>query len=481
MNFRLIFFSIGLILAILCASMTVPALIDLHDGNLGNARVFFACSIGGVFIGILIAISNSNYNHAINARDGFLLTTLCWLVASFAASLPFHFSDLQLNYVDSFFESVSGFTTTGSTVIAGLDSKSRGILLWRSLLVWIGGMGVIGLAIVFLPFLKIGGMQLFQAESSDKSEKFLPRSGEIIKGIFFAYCVISIMCATTYHSLGMSWFDAINHAMTTLGTGGFSTRDSSFILYSPAIQWAATIFMTLSGMPLIMFFRFGVQHKLSVFKDSQLYSYLGIIIVPSLIISAWLLTHSTLSPGDALRHSFFNVSSIITTTGYASADYLQWGTFPIMLLLLLTYLGGCSGSTAGGIKTMRLEILARHGISEIKKLFFPHGVFITTYNKKPLDLSIVNSVMVFSFIYVVTNVFVTLILCLMGLDFETALSGAATALANVGPGIGPIIGPVGNFVPLSNPATFVLAIGMLLGRLELLTVLVLFHPSFWRR
>ena len=341
-------------------------------------------------------------------------------------------------------------------------------------------MGVIGLAIIFLPFLKIGGMQLFQAESSDKSEKFLPRSSQIISGIFITYSVLSLICAFTYHAFGMNWFDAINHAMTTLGTGGFSTRDSSFMQFSTEIQWAAAIFMALSGMPLIMFFRFGLQRKINIFNDSQIYTYLGIITVPALLITAWLIAHGTMNFNDALRHSFFNVASVITTTGYASADYIQWGTFPVMLILFLTYLGGCSGSTSGGLKTMRLEIIARHGITEIKRLFQPYGVFITTYQGKQLDMPIVQSVMVFAFIYVLANALLTLLLCLVGVDFETALSGVATSIANVGPGIGPIIGPAGNFIPLSDTATFVLAIAMLLGRLELMTVLVLFHPSFWK-
>lgn len=480
MNFRLIFFSIGLILALVSAAMMIPALIDYADGHILNAKTFFVCGAGGIFIGLLMAIGNSHFERRIGARDGFLLTTLCWFLASLLASLPFHFSDLHLGYTDSFFESVSGLTTTGATVIAGLETKSRGILLWRSLLVWIGGMGVIGLAIIFLPFLKIGGMQLFQAESSDKSEKFLPRSGKIISGIFITYSVLSLICMAAYHAFGMNWFDALNHAMTTLGTGGFSTRDSSFMQYNNSIQWAATLFMALAGMPLILFFRFYLQRKVSVFRDSQVYTYLGIITLPALLIAAWLITHGAMNFNDALRHSFFNITSVITTTGYASADYIQWGTFPVMLILFLTYLGGCSGSTSGGLKTMRLEIIARHGITEIKRLFQPYGVFITTYQGKQLDMPIVQSVMVFAFIYVLSNAFLTLLLCLLGVDFITALSGVATAIANVGPGLGPIIGPAGNFIPLSDAATFVLAIGMLLGRLELMTALVLFHPSFWR-
>lgn len=480
MNLRLIAFSVGLILTIFSAAMLFPALYDWSAGNAYNAKAFFRCGIGGAFIGILLAIGNSNFERRMGVRDAFLMTTLGWILAGFLASLPFHLSDLHLGYADAFFESVSGITTTGSTVIVGLDQQSPGILLWRSITHFIGGMGVIGLAIVFLPFLKVGGMHLFQAESSDKSEKIFPRSGRIISGIFGVYCGLTLICVIAYHLLGMGWFDAVNHAMTTVATGGFSTRDSSFMLFSPALQWAGSFFMLLAGMPLIMFLKFTLRFDMRVFHDPQIYSYLGIITVVSAMISAWLWAYQDMSVHDAVRLSTFSIISTITTTGLAGADYLQWGMFPVVLILFVTYIGACSGSTSGGVKVMRLDIAARYVMQEMKQLCRPHGVFPVSYEGKPLSIAIVQSVMVFLFAYVCFNVALTLALVLTGLDFETALSGAATSIANVGPGVGHIIGPAGNFAPLPASAKILLSAGMILGRLELMTVLVLFHPLFWK-
>lgn len=480
MDLRFVGFSLGLMLTAISLFMLVPALVDLRHGNEENAWAFLECSIAGFFTGSLLSIINSNFKKDIGLRESFLMTTSCWLVASFLASLPLHFSDLNLSYADSFFESVSGITTTGSTVLSGLDKMSPGILLWRSLIQWIGGMGVIGLAIVFLPFLRIGGMQLFQSESSDKSEKSLPRTGHVVSGIFVVYCILTILCGFTYYALGMTGFDALNHALTTLPTGGYSTHDASMGAFNPAIQWAASLYMILAGLPFILFLRLFLKKDTALFTDSQTRACLAIIGAASLVLCFWLWTHGKFGFFEALRLSIFNVASVISTTGYATSDYLLWGQFPIIVFLFLTYLGACSGSTTGGIKTMRLQIVALHGATQIKKLFYPNAVFSISYQGKPLTPAVVQSVMVFLFIYVIANVFMTIALAMTGLDFTTALSGAATAIANVGPGIGNIIGPAGNFSSLPDTAKLILCFGMILGRLELMTVLVLFHPSFWK-
>ncbi|MBI4031902.1 MAG: TrkH family potassium uptake protein, partial [Proteobacteria bacterium] len=480
MNYKLVFFSLGLIIALIGIFMLIPALADYAQGRFHNAATFSACGIAGFFIGTLTAISNNNFEKRIGIREGFLMTTLCWLTASFFASLPFHFSDLHLTYADSFFEAASGVTTTGSTVITGLEQKSPGILLWRSLTQWIGGMGMIALSLIFLPFLRVGGMQLFQTESSDRSEKIMPHTADIVKGIVIVYAALTLLCALTYAALGMTAFESVNHAMTTLSTGGFGTRDSSLGLFSPTLQWSAILFMFLGGLPFILYIKAVYKCDLKILlADAQVQAFFTFVLAVTIVMTGWAALHEHLEFHHALRHSLFNIVSVVTTTGFATADYLQWDSFSSVVFLFLTYIGACSGSTAGGIKIMRLQIVALNGISVFKKFVYPNGVFSAFYQGRPLTAPVVQSVMVFLFLYVFCNVVLTLLLALTGLDFETSISGAATAIANVGPGIGSIIGPAGNFSTLPDTSKILLAAGMILGRLELMTVLVLFHPSFW--
>lgn len=482
MNYRLVFFSLGLIIALISIFMLIPAIADYAQGNARNAAAFLGCGVAGFFVGTLTAICNSNFEKRIGVREGFLMTTLCWFAASFAASLPFHFSDLALTYTDSFFEAVSGVTTTGSTVITGLDQKSAGILLWRSLTQWIGGMGMIALSLIFLPFLRVGGMQLFHTESSDRSEKIMARTTDIVKGIFIVYAILTLLCALTYGMLGMTSFEAVNHALTTISTGGFGTRDTSLGLFSPALQWSAILFMFLGGLPFILYMKAVYKCNLKILiSDAQVRTFFVLVVAITAIMTMWAAFHEHLEFHHALRHSLFNIVSVVTTTGFATTDYLQWGSFSAVVFLFLTYLGACSGSTAGGIKTMRLQIVALNGMTILKKLVYPNGVFSSFYQGRPLTAPVVQSVMVFLFLYVFCNVVLTILLTMTGLDFETSISGAATAISNVGPGVGNIIGPAGNFSTLPDSSKILLAAGMILGRLELMTVLALFHPTFWRR
>ncbi len=481
MSFQIIGFTVGVLLCILGLAELIPASVDWADSSI-NAQGFLACAIVSMFFGGAMMIMNKNYSRKVGVREAFILTNVSWLALSFFSAFPLVLSDVHPSFVDALFESVSGITTTGSTVFVGLDYMSQGVLLWRSITQWIGGVGIVAFAIVLLPFLRVGGMQLFRTESSDRSEKILPQSGQVIFAILFVYCILTGICAITYGLLGMSFFDAVNHAMTTLPTGGYSTHDSSFGYFkSPVLELAATFFMALGGLPFVLFAAVLYKGRFNFFKDEQvraiLIIYAGIIGV----IAMWLWLHSDISLVSCLQTVAFNVVSVITTTGFASTDYTAWGQFAVISFFFMTYLGACAGSTAGGIKTMRLIVAVRAVDGYIKQLLYPRGVFTIRYQGQPLRNDLIMNVLVFLGLYLLCNAALTLCLTLTGLDFITAVSGAATAIANVGPGVGTIIGPAGNFATLPDSAKLLLCFGMLLGRLEIMTILVLFAPAFWRR
>lgn len=457
-----------------------PAALDLADGH-SNFNAFLGCSLASLFFGGALIISNYTYKKAITIKQTFLLTTLSWLCLSLFAAFPLYLSDLNLSFTDAFFESISGITTTGSTVIVGLDQVSRGILLWRSITQWIGGIGIIAFAILILPFLSIGGMQLFQTESSDKSDKVMAKTHDLVMSLLKIYVFLTFICTLTFYILGMSFFDAINHAMTTIPTGGFSTHDASFGHFQNAsLDYAASFFMLLGGLPFVLYVKLIFQGRTDLLRDEQCRVFLAMLLAIVIILTLWLWFTSGLPITTSLRYVVFNVISIITTTGYATTDYTLWGSFAVVSFFFITFLGSCAGSTAGGIKTMRLIIVGRIVQRQIKTLIFPRGTFTIRYQGCPIDTKVTIAVMSFLGVYIASNAFLTLALTLLGLDFETAISGAATALANVGPGIGPIIGPVGNFSTLPDAAKWLLCAGMLFGRLEIMTILVLFRPEYWR-
>ncbi len=482
MRTEIIGFTLGALLTILGVAELVPAFVDWNQGH-PNAQVFFLNALLCLFFGVALTLSNWKRGKDIGLRESFLLTTLSWVFISVFAALPFCMADIDLSFVDAFFEAVSGFTTTGSTVIAGLDKQSPGILVWRSITQWIGGVGFIAFAIILLPFLRVGGMQLFQTESSDRSEKIMARSGQVVFSVFLTYCALTLLCAVTYYLLGMSWFDAVNHSMTTLSTGGYSTHDASFGFFEDtALQYACSFFMLAGGLPFILFVRLFYQQQWSAFfEDEQVRAGCLMVLGFTAAIALWLVFKEGFTWSDSIRLSLFNVISIITTTGYATADYSLWGSFPVIMFFFITYLGMATGSTAGGLKTMRVIISWRAVVWQFKTILYPNGVFTQRYQGRPVDPALVSNVLVFLSLYVVTNAVVAMLLAFSGLDFVTAVTGAATSLANVGPGLGPIIGPAGNFSTLPDAAKWILSAAMLLGRLEILTVYVLFTSYCWRK
>jgi trk system potassium uptake protein TrkH len=479
-NSKTVFFSIGALLIILGAFMLIPFFVQfIYDEQ--NSTFLSSASVT-VFIGILLVLTNLEEKRKLNLQHAFLLTTLSWLSIAIFGSLPFLLSNLNLSLVDSFFESMSGITTTGSTIITNLDITPKSILIWRAILQWLGGIGIIVMAITILPLLNIGGMQLFRVESSDTTEKILPKAREVTLIISTIYLILTLVCGIAYWSAGMNVFDSIAHAMTTIATGGFSTYSNSIGYFqNPTIEIISIIFIVLGSIPFIAYLKFVKGDKRIFFKDVQIKGLIYILIISVLLMLLYLMvSNKEYNFLENLRISTFNVVSVLSGTGYVTADFSSWGKFPLIFFLFLMFIGGCAGSTTCGIKIFRIQILGKIVLNEIKKLVYPHGIFSLKYNNEKISNTFVNSIITFIFLYFFIFFILAALLSLNGLDFITAISGAASAISNVGPGLGDIIGPNGNFSDLPNFSKLSLSFGMLLGRLELFAVLVLFFPSFWR-
>ena len=479
-DFRPVLFVVGILLITLSLAMALPAIADAVTGD-PHWRVFLAASVFTLFIGACLVLSNRMREPRLTVRQAFVLTTVSWVVVAAFAALPFAFSDLDLSYTDGYFEAMSGLTTTGSTVIVGLDQAPTGILLWRALLQWLGGIGIIVTAIAILPMLQIGGMQLFHTESSDSSEKVLPRAAQLAGAIGMVYLGLTISNGIAYWAAGMTPFEAVCHAMTTIATGGFSTSDASLGHFNnEAIEGIATVYMVLGSLPFVLYLQAVRGGWGALARDTQVRWFFGLTLFALLSLAGWLMAANGAAPTEAFRYAAFNGVSILTGTGYSSTDFSAWGTFALPVFTLLMFIGGCTGSTTGGVKVFRIQVLASTSLSQIRQLIQPHGVFISKFNRRPIPESVSPAVMGFFFLFVVSFGLIAMGLALMGLDYVTSVSGAATAIANVGPGLGPLIGPAGSFQSLPEPAKWLLSAAMLLGRLELFTVLVLFVPRFWR-
>jgi trk system potassium uptake protein TrkH len=479
-DLRPIFFILGFLLMTLAIAMGLPAVVDAVAGN-PDWWVFAGSMTVTMFIGVSLVLTNRKEQMRLSLRQTFVLTAFSWVVITIFAALPFAFTDLGLSAADAFFEAMSGITTTGSTVIVGLDHAPPGILLWRALLQWLGGIGIIVMAVGVLPVLQVGGMQLFRAEGFEQSEKVLPRVGQIAVGISIVYLGISFLCILSYWAAGMSGFDAFTHAMTTVSTGGFSTHDNSMAEFdTPTIEWLATLFMIGGSLPFVLYVQALHGNFEALFRDSQVRWFLGVIAFVTLSVTLWLWSSGGMAAEESIRTAAFNVVSIITGTGYATTDYSLWGGFGTTVFLVLMFVGGCAGSTTCSIKIFRYQVVYETMRVQIARLIQPHGVFIAHFNRKPIPEKAVESVLSFFYLFGLVFVLLAITLGALGLDFMTAVSGAATTIANVGPGLGEVIGPSGSFAPLPDTAKWLMSGAMLLGRLELFTVLVLFAPAFWR-
>ncbi|KUP94278.1 TrkH family potassium uptake protein [Tritonibacter horizontis] len=480
LDLRPVGYVIGLLVVILGGTMVFPLLLDLYDGK-GEWPVFLESAILCLLAGGLLALSCANgVGRGLTIRQTFLLTTMVWVALPFFGAIPLILGATQLSFTDAFFEAMSGLTTTGSTVISGLDELPRGLLLWRGILQWLGGIGIIVVAMVFLPELRVGGMQIFKSEAFDTMGKILPRAQEIAKQITVIYLVLTLVCALVYTVLGMGLFDAVVHAMTTMSTGGFSNYDASFGTFSGPAEYASAFFMVAAALPFVRYVQMVNGEALPLVRDSQVRTFLATIAVLVVVTAGVLVTVFPHHPEQAVREALFNIISIMSGTGYASVDYMQWGPFLIMIFFFIGLIGGCAGSTACSVKIFRYQLLFASVRVQVQRIRSPHGVFIPRYEGRAVTPDVLSSVISFFMFFVITMGIVAWALALTGLDFITAISGAATAVANIGPGLGDIIGPAGNFAPLNDTAKWILAIAMLIGRLELMAVYAILTVRFWR-
>ena len=476
-NYKTVFFTLGVLQIILGIFMLIPIIVQLFYKELDSS--FFGASIVTVIFGILFFLSNLDHDKKLNLQQAFLLTALSWLSIAVFGSLPFFFSDEGFSFTNAFFESMSGITTTGSTIIPNLENMPKGILFWRAILQWLGGIGIIVMAITLMPIMNVGGMQLFKISNNDSSEKILPKSKEIAMRLIYIYSFLTILCALSYKILGMNYFDSLTHSMTTISTGGFSNYNESIGFFnSLSIEISAMVFIILGSLPFIAYIKFLNGNKSIFVSDIQIKTFFKIILFSIIILSIYLAVNNSTSLN--LRSSSFNIISILTGTGYVNAQFDNWGGFSLFLFLILMFIGGCAGSTTCGVKIFRIQILYLFISNQLKKIIYPKGIFVMKYDKSPIDQKFIGSIISFIYMYLVIFFLLTTLLSLTGLDFITAISGAATSISNVGPGLGSIIGPNGNFSSLPDISKLILATGMILGRLELFAILVLFLPSFWR-
>ena len=461
------------------AAMLAPVVIDLIDGN-PDWQTFLVSMLVIGFLSLMMVLTTMGQRAPFSRRLGFLFVNALWVSVAVAASLPFMLSDLHLSFTDALFESMSGLTTTGATVISGLDQMPRGILLWRSLLHWIGGIGVIAMGLFIMPFLRVGGMQVFRMESSAQEDKPEARFSQFVVDILLVYLVLTLACALAYHLAGMSRFDALNHAMATVSTGGFSTHDTSLIGYGSPVHLVAIVFMLASAMPFFAILRAISARDIRRAYDPQIPVLIGFVALFTVIVLLAGRETELGSPYHTVVITLFSVVSIITTTGFAAADYISWGPIMVGLFFFISFFGGCTGSTAGGIKTFRVIMLVKGLNQTLKELVFPRSITTDKYMGKQVPETVFRSVGLFLAMYLVAFALGTTGLAATGLDFTTAASGTVATLANVGPGTSSLIGPVGNYASLSDVAKWILSFLMLLGRLDVMTVLVLMTPTFWR-
>ena len=476
-NYKTVFFTLGILQIILGISMIIPVFVQIIYSEMDSS--FIGAAIVTIIFGTLFFLSNLDHDKKLNLQQAFLLTALSWLSIAIFGSFPFIFSTINFSVTDSFFESMSGITTTGSTIINNLEEMPKAILLWRAILQWLGGIGIIVMAITLMPIMNVGGMQLFKISNNDSSEKILPKSKEIALRLIYIYSTLTLLCTFFYKIFGMNYFDSLTHSMTTIATGGFSNYNDSIGYFDSAyIESVSMVFIILGSLPFIAYIKFLNGDK-QVFKnDSQIRTFFKIIFFTIIILGIYL-SFNNIQSFD-LRSILFNVISIITGTGYVNDQFDSWGSFTIVLFLMLMFIGGCAGSTTCGVKVFRFQILYLFIMNQIKKIIYPKGIFVIKYAENSINEKFIASIISFIFFYFLIFFCLSALLSLTGLDFITSISGAATSISNVGPGLGSTIGPNGNFSSLPDISKWILTIGMILGRLELFAILILFVPAFWR-
>lgn len=480
MNLKIIFKVLGLLLLVEGIAMLLALAIAIIYG--GNDILAFGISSGiNLATGGVISLLSKNAKKDIGKREGFIIVSMVWVVFSLFGSFPYMLSGSIPNFTDAFFETISGFTTTGSSILNDIEALPHGILFWRSISQWLGGMGIIVLSLAILPVFGIGGMQLFIAEVPGPTpDKISPRIKQTAKALWGIYMLFTVVETILLWIGGMSLYDAVCHSFTTMATGGFSTKQASIAHWSsPFIQYVIIFFMFIAGTNFTLSY-LAIKGKFAnAFKDEE-FKYYGIITLSfTALITLGLVLSSQLNFEQAFRDALFQVVSIVTTTGFATADYLLWSPVLTILIFALFFFGGSAGSTGGGIKIMRIVVLAKNGYYELKRLIHPHAIIPVKFNKHSVDTKIVTNVLAFFMLYMAVFSVSTIIFTLIEPDMESSMGAVATSLGNIGPGLGSV-GPAENFYHIKPIGKWFLSFLMLLGRLELFTVLVLFSPSFWK-
>lgn len=483
-NYRVIFFVIGFLLCLLSAAMLVPAALDYYYGDISYSY-FLQSFVVTLFFGVSLIISNRtdiNTVTDINIKTAFLVTSLIWLIIPIFAAFPFLFSHTGYGFTDAIFETVSGLTTTGASIIPDVEVISKGILLWRAILHWLGGIGIIVMAMSVLPLLKIGGMQLFRMESSDKMEKFLPKSTQIAATTFLVYTVLTIFFVILLKEVSkISWFDAVNHVFAAISTGGFSFYNNSVAHFDSISVEIILIATMIAGALPFNLYAISIISKFEFFyKDTQVRFFLAALLLAVVLTTMWLTLNKGWEFSEALRKAGFNIISIMTCCGFATEDFSQWGGFALLIFFLVCIFGGCTGSSSGGMKAFRVYVLFEMCRNYIFTLIRPHGVYRTKFNGKIINQEESNSIVIFAILYILVLFLSALMLSFSGLDFLASISSSAAMLANSGPALAQDLGPIGNFSGISDYAKWVCTITMLLGRLELFALLVIITPAFWR-
>ena len=460
--------------------MVIPAIADAASG--GQVWPHFLISAAAtLFSGTALVLGARGTQLTLGIKEAFILTSVSWLTVTLYASFPIFLSMPEIRFAGAFFEAMSGLTTTGSTTINNLNETAIGILLWRALLQWLGGIGIIVMAIAVLPVLSVGGMQLFRTELSNHSKRLLPRAAPTAAWITLTYAVLTLTWAIALWAAGMNHFDAICHAMTTIATGGFSTSDESIGSFNSShIDWIVITGMLVGGLPFMLYLQLVRGRPLAVLRDSQVQCFLGISLIAAVLVTLWIVLQLDAPFSTAIRYATFSTTSVITGTGFTTTPFDNWGTFPVTILFFLMFIGGCTGSTTGGIKVFRFQVLFRNITWELAHFVRPHMILAPRFNGEPIPDPVVNAVKAFFFVFVLSFICTALLISLHGYDFITSVSAAATAISNVGPGLGPVIGPASNYASIEDSAKWILSAAMLLGRLELFTILLLFLPRFWR-
>ena len=480
LDLRPVGYVVGLLVAALGLTMLAPMAADWLAGD-DHWYIFLESAIVTTMTGGLMALACANgVGERLSLRQTFLLTSLVWLTLPIFGAIPFVLGATEASFTDAFFEAMSGLTTTGATTFEGLNALPVGLQMWRGVLQWLGGVGIVVVAMVFLPELRVGGMQIFRSEGFDTAGKILPRAGEIARQISFIYAGMTLACMAAYAAAGMGGFDAMVHAMTTVSTGGMANYDLSFAAFGGAVHYVAVVFMILAALPFVRFVQILAGTAQPLFQDRQVRAFIGIITVFVLLVTSWQWGRGGAMTESDFREALFNVTSIMTGTGYANADYMAWGTFPVVVFFLIGLIGGCAGSTSCSVKVFRYQLVFAAIKSQIRQIHSPHGVFTPRYDGRPISEDVLNSVIAFLVAFILSLGGTAVLLGLTGLDFVTSVSGAAAALANIGPGLGLEIGPAGNYANINDPAKWILAIAMFVGRLEIMVVLTILSIKFWR-